>query len=132
MSQDSIAIWTHMSSDPELIAGVRAAEPAAFGYLYERHYLAARNVAAHYCSSASDIDDVVAESFSRVLHALQQGDGPDLAFRAYLFTVVRRTAIELAQRSKRTQPNDNMEVFDRQIGVAPASDGAALEGQKST
>ena len=88
MSPDAIALWTETSSDPELIAGVRAGDGTAFGVLYERHKDAARKVASQYTNSASDVDDVVAESFSRVLRALQRGDGPDLAFRAYLFTIV--------------------------------------------
>lgn len=35
---------------------------------------------------------MVAEAFSRVLASLQLGAGPDVAFRLYLFSVIRRTA----------------------------------------
>ena len=128
MGHEQIALWTDMSSDPELIAGVRAGDTSAFGLLYERHADAARKVAAQYTNSPSDVDDVVAESFSRVLRALQQGDGPDLAFRAYLFTIVRRTGMDLINKGIRTKPRDDMTPFEAAFGFGAASDEPALEG----
>jgi DNA-directed RNA polymerase specialized sigma24 family protein len=88
MEHAGVSLWTEQSSDAELIAGVRSGESVAFGVLFERHGSAARRVAGMYSAVASDVDDIVAEAFARVLKALQQGDGPDMAFRAYLFTVV--------------------------------------------
>ncbi|NTV39987.1 MAG: sigma-70 family RNA polymerase sigma factor, partial [Demequinaceae bacterium] len=123
-----IALWTEMSSDPELIAGVRAGDTAAFGVLYERHADAARKVAAQYTNTPSDIDDVVSESFSRVLRALQQGDGPDLAFRAYLFTIVRRTGMDLINKGIRTKPRDDMSPYEAALGYEASSDEPAMEG----
>ncbi len=128
MGQNQIALWTETSSDPELIAGVRAGDSAAFGVLYERHADAARKVAAQYTNAASDIDDVVSESFSRVLRALQQGDGPDLAFRAYLFTIVRRTGMDLINKGIRTRPRDDMSTFEDALGYEAASDEPAMAG----
>ena len=46
MTNEAIALWTETSSDPELIAGVRAGDGTAFGVLYERHVDAARKVAS--------------------------------------------------------------------------------------
>ena len=128
MGQDMIALWTEMSSDPELIAGVRAGDTAAFGVLYERHADAARKVAAQYTNTPTDIDDVVSESFSRVLRALQQGDGPDLAFRAYLFTIVRRTGMDLINKGIRTKPRDDMSPYESALGYEASSDEPAMEG----
>src|SRR5690606_40709378 len=73
MSSEAISLWTETSSDPELIAGVRAGDTAAFGVLYERHVDAARKVASMYSNSPTDVEDVVSEAFSRVLRALQRG-----------------------------------------------------------
>ncbi|WP_084074279.1 sigma-70 family RNA polymerase sigma factor [Demequina sp. NBRC 110052] len=128
MSSEAMVLWTDASSDPELIAGVRAGDSAAFGVLYERHVAAARKVAATYTNASSDIDDVVSESFSRVLRALQRGDGPDLAFRAYLFTIVRRTGMDLINKGIRTKPRDDMGEFESAMGYEAASDEPALEG----
>lgn len=128
MSPDAIALWTETSSDPELIAGVRAGDGTAFGVLYERHKDAARKVAAQYTNSASDVDDVVAESFSRVLRALQRGDGPDLAFRAYLFTIVRRTGLEIINRGNRTRPGDDMAQYESALGFEAPSDEGTMVG----
>ncbi|WP_084101641.1 sigma-70 family RNA polymerase sigma factor [Demequina sp. NBRC 110051] len=128
MTTEAIALWTETSSDPELIAGVRAGDPAAFGVLYERHVDAARKVAFQYTNSVSDIDDVVSESFSRVLRALQRGDGPDLAFRAYLFTIVRRTGMDVIEKGNRTRPRDDMEPYEAALGYEASSDEPALQG----
>src|SRR3712207_2582617 len=81
-------------SDDQLITAVRSGETAAFGALYGRHVPAARAVAQQYLSDAALAEDVVSEAFSRVLAALQGGGGPDVAFRAYLFAVLRRVAVE--------------------------------------
>ena len=126
MANEMIALWTETSSDPELIAGVRAGDSAAFGVLYERHASAARKVAAQYTNTPSDIDDVVSESFSRVLRALQQGDGPDLAFRAYLFTIVRRTGMDLINKGIRTRPRDDMSPYESSLGYEASSDEPAM------
>jgi RNA polymerase sigma factor (sigma-70 family) len=128
MSQEAISLWTEMSSDPELIAGVRAGDTAAFGVLYERHVEAARKVASMYSNSATDVDDVVSEAFSRVLRALQRGDGPDLAFRAYLFTIVRRTGMDVINKGIRTRPRDDMETFESAIGYETGADEPTLDG----
>ncbi|WP_084124825.1 sigma-70 family RNA polymerase sigma factor [Demequina sp. NBRC 110054] len=128
MSHEAIALWTDSSSDPELIAGVRAGDAGAFGVLYERHVDAARKVAAQYTNTASDIDDVVSESFSRVLRALQRGDGPDLAFRAYLFTIVRRTGMDLINRGIRTRPRDDMSEYETTMGYEASSEEPTMEG----
>lgn len=127
MTSEAIVLWTETSSDPELIAGVRAGDAAAFGVLYERHVGAARKVAAQYTNSASDIDDVVSESFSRVLRALQRGDGPDLAFRAYLFTIVRRTGLDIINKGIRTKPRDDMSPYESAIGYEASSDEPAID-----
>jgi RNA polymerase sigma factor (sigma-70 family) len=59
---------------------------------------------ARRCSRASaDVDDLVAETFTRVLVALLAGRGPDSAFRAYLFTTLRNLACDKARRDRRLQ-----------------------------
>ncbi len=127
MDNARVSLWTQQSSDAELIAGVRAGESAAFGVLFERHGSAARRVAGMYSAVASDIDDIVSEAFAKVLKALQQGDGPDMAFRAYLFTVVRRTGLDMIAKGKRTRPDEDMTAHDKAIGYEKPSDEPALD-----
>ena len=79
--------------DAELIAAVRGGDNEAYGLLFERHVEAARRLARQLVRG-SDADDLVSEAFAKVLTVLQRGDGPDLAFRAYLLTAVRRLHID--------------------------------------
>ncbi len=80
-------------SDAELISAVRSGDTDAYGELFTRHVEAARRLARQLVS-AGDVDDLVSEAFAKVLVVLQRGGGPDLAFRAYLLTAVRRLHVD--------------------------------------
>ena len=79
--------------DAELITAVRGGDVSAYGTLFERHVDAARRLARQ-LTSPSDADDLVSDAFAKVLRVLQNGGGPDLAFRAYLLTAVRRLHVD--------------------------------------
>ena len=108
-----------LASDAELITAVRSGESAAFGVLYERHAGAARAVAHQYSNAPADAEDAVADAFQRVFSTIQGGAGPDVAFRAYLFTVVRRVAMTRIEGTRRVQTTDDMATFEAAIGPAP-------------
>jgi RNA polymerase sigma factor (sigma-70 family) len=78
------------SDDADLLTMVRAGDRAAFGLLYQRHCEAARRLARELVVSPAEVDEVVSETFARVLDAVQGGGGPADAFRPYLLTAVRR------------------------------------------
>ena len=100
------------SSDAELISAVRSGNADAYGILYERHAGAARRVARQVTPSPADVDDVVSETFTRVLAAIRRGSGPAEAFRPYLVTAARRVALDHL-RGQRTQvPTDDAELPD--------------------
>src|SRR6478736_8292126 len=80
-------------SDAELISAVRSGEVAAYGELFARHVDAARRLGRQLVPGP-DVDDLVSEAFAKVLVVLQRGAGPDLAFRAYLLTAVRRLHVD--------------------------------------
>src|SRR5882757_972855 len=84
---------TSEPSDAELITAVRAGDRDAYGVLWGRHETAARNLARQIAKS-SDVDELVSESFYRVLRALDGGGGPDGAFRPYLLSTLRRVNID--------------------------------------
>ncbi len=94
-------------SDEELIAQVRAGETAAYGQLFARHHKVAKKVAVTQLARRSNADDVVSDSFARVLTAIQAGKGPNVAFRPYLLTTVRRACIDHGRAGQRETPVDS-------------------------
>ncbi len=127
-SRRSAEIWSELSSDAELITAARAGDSAAFGTLYERHAPAARAVARQYTRSSADAEDIVSDGFIKVFAVVRAGGGPDIAFRAYLFTVVRRLAYAGAQGGRRVQPTDDMAIFETAFGAAGSPEDPALAG----
>jgi RNA polymerase sigma factor (sigma-70 family) len=102
------ACTTATASDGELIDAVRAGDTQAYGTLYERHAAAARRLASQFVRGSADAEDVVAETFTRVLRVIRRGGGPAEAFRPYLLTAVRRVACDQL-RGQRTQiPTDDL------------------------
>lgn len=101
-------------SDAELISAVRAGDTHAYGQLFERHRLAAERMARQ-IARGSDVDDLVAESFSRVMVLLQDGRGPDEAFRAYLLTSIRRLHIDRVRASNKVWSTAHEADLDRAV-----------------
>ncbi|GAB7004083.1 hypothetical protein JCM18899A_15550 [Nocardioides sp. AN3] len=97
--------------DAELISAVRAGDLGAYGLLFERHVEAARRLARQLVA-AGDVDDLVSEAFTKVLAVLQRGGGPDLAFRAYLLTSVRRLHVDKIRGGARLQTTDDLTPYD--------------------
>lgn len=113
-------------SDGELISAVRGGDADAYGELFARHVDAARRLARQLVS-AGDVDDLVSEAFAKVLVVLQRGGGPDLAFRAYLLTAVRRLHVDRVRSTARLHTTGDLTPFDPGI---PFRD-TAVEGFES-
>ncbi|WP_395655934.1 sigma-70 family RNA polymerase sigma factor [Nocardioides sp.] len=113
-------------SDAELISAVRSGDTDAYGELFARHVDAARRLGRQLVS-AGDVDDLVSEAFAKVLHVLQRGGGPDLAFRAYLLTAVRRLHVDRIRLTARLHTTDDLTPFDPGV---PFRD-TAVEGFES-
>ena len=79
--------------DAQLIAAARTGDAEAYGELTARHSGSARRLARLLVPS-DEVEDLVAEAFAKVRLVLQRGDGPDLAFRPYLLTAVRRLHVD--------------------------------------
>ncbi|HEY0636547.1 MAG TPA: sigma-70 family RNA polymerase sigma factor, partial [Pseudonocardiaceae bacterium] len=103
-------------SDAELIADVRDGSTersaAAYAALYERHRIAARNLARQLSRSPAEADDLVSEAFAKLLDALRSGGGPESAFRAYLLTALRHGAYDRTRRDKRLEFSDDVSAYD--------------------
>lgn len=113
-------------SDAELISQVRGGDVDAYGDLFSRHRGAAERLARQLVQGA-DVDDLVSEAFAKVLNVLLGGGGPDVAFRAYLLTAVRRLHVDRIRATNKATPTDDLEPYD--AGV-PFSDTviAGFEG----
>ncbi len=98
-------------SDGELIAAVRGGDRHAYGMLFERHRTSALRLARQLAGS-SDADDLVSDAFVKILRVLSAGGGPDLAFRPYLLTAVRRLHVDRIRHNARVRPTDELESFD--------------------
>lgn len=107
------------TSDIALIERTRDGDLQAYGVLHERHAGAARALARRMSRSDADADDLVSEGFARVLGALQRGKGPDVAFRPYLLSTVRRLAYDRTTRERREAPS---ETSDDTVGEATSTD----------
>jgi RNA polymerase sigma factor (sigma-70 family) len=81
--------------DSSLLAAVREGDVAAYGVLYERHLGAARRAAAAVATTHAEREDLVAESFTKVLRILRNGQGPADQFRPYLLTTIRNSMISI-------------------------------------
>ena len=99
-------------SDAELISAVREGDSAAFGQLYTRHVDAARRLARTLVRGSSDVDDLVAETFAKLLGKLKDGGGPDTSFRAYLLTSLRNTFYDRTRRDRRVEVTDDLTRHD--------------------
>ncbi|MGW8552633.1 sigma-70 family RNA polymerase sigma factor [Streptomyces tubercidicus] len=99
-------------SDAHLIASTRAGDCAAYEELYSRHRKAAAAYARRFASCEVDIDDLVAEAFTNVLHVIRKGAGPTEFFRAYLLRSIKHYAFRNARQQQRTVLTDVWDSHD--------------------
>ena len=107
----SVSLSIDGPGDAELISAVRGGDVDAYGELFARHVDAARRLARQ-LSGPADADDLVSDAFTKVLTVLQRGGGPDLAFRAYLLTAVRRLHVDKIRAGSRLRSVDDLTPFD--------------------
>ena len=100
-------------SDAELIASVRNGDLEAYGELFSRHHHAAERMARQLVGQA-DADDLAGDAFAKVLDALRGGGGPDVSFRAYLLTTVRRVHVDRMRSGKRFTATDDIAAYERE------------------
>ena len=85
---------------------------AAYGELYRRHVSAAQGLARQLARGPAEVDDVVADTFAKVLDLIRRGGGPQDAFRPYLLTAVRRGAYDRYRGERRSVVTDEIEAYD--------------------
>ncbi|WP_431277124.1 sigma-70 family RNA polymerase sigma factor [Leifsonia poae] len=86
-------------SDAELLYRLRSGHNDAYGELWNRHSKAGISVARSVTSSL-DPDDLVSEAFAKILTTIKRGNGPEGAFRPYLYTTIRNVAATWGGRQR--------------------------------
>jgi len=115
-------------SDADLITASRSGDAAAYDTLYRRHAPAARTLARQLVRGQAEADDVVAETFAKILDLLRRGGGPEGAFRPYLLTAVRRAAYDRHRAERRQIVTDQME---HRTGLVPRRAGTRRRADRS-
>lgn len=87
-------------SDEDLLLLARSGDSSAFAEIYRRYEAPARRYARSIVGR-DDVDDVIAESFAKMLRALKAGRGPADHPVRYLMVTVRTTAITHSTRSNK-------------------------------
>lgn len=99
-------------SDAELISAVRSGDPKAYGELFARHSAAVTAMARYYARDNFTADDLTSDAFERTMNVIRGGGGPDVSFRAYIYTSVRRLAYEQTEKGRRTYVTDDFTEFE--------------------
>lgn len=97
------------SIDDELVARTRDGERDAYAQLWRRHSGAGLAYAAS-VTSMFDAADLVSESFTKIMVALRNGNGPRRGFRGYLYATIRNTAATWGNARKEV-PIDDPDAF---------------------
>lgn len=112
-------------SDAELLSALRAGDRGSYEALWRRHSEAARRYA--YRLFPARADDLVSESFLAIYQQVTTTDkGPQFAFRSYLKTVIRNTAIAWRKDAERVLTSDDLDQVELRDGLS------AVEQQSSS
>jgi RNA polymerase sigma factor (sigma-70 family) len=113
--------------DRTLLLRVRAGDDDAFTELYERHVGPVRRLAWALTRNAAEAEDLVAESFFRVLRVVRRGRGPVDNARPYLLTVARRVASEWSSNRSEIPVEDVTASGNAPLDENDGSAGVELE-----
>jgi len=105
-------------SDADLVAAVRSGDTGAYGTLYVRHASGARRLASTLVRDRADADDLVAETFAKVLATLRAGRGPAHAFRPYLYTTLKHLRYDRLRNDQRIELTDDLSRFEAGVPFA--------------
>ena len=115
-----------MADDSALIISARAGDQQAFAALHRTHYRRALHEARKILPNRLDVEDCVSAAFASTFMAMRKGGGPTEAFRPYLLTSVRNSALQLVRLRRYTseqatdeiEPEPHVDLYE--IGADPA------------
>jgi len=115
--------------DEELMARVTARDPDAFEYLYDRYAPITLGIIVKIVQDRAEGEEALQESFWRVWNQAATFDPTKGPFRAWLFSIARRQALDLLRRRNVRPQAARDENEERRFEQAPAPDdvGQAAE-----
>ncbi|MER8188447.1 sigma-70 family RNA polymerase sigma factor [Kitasatospora sp. NPDC094015] len=126
-------------TDAQLAALLREpASPAGpavhvvMGEVFARHHPAVLAYARTCCRDAATAHDLAAEAFARTYRAVTAGAGPQHAWRPYLLTCVRHTAVDWAREGARTQLSDDFESWADSLPAGHDAERAVLAAEEAS
>ncbi|MFJ1706930.1 sigma-70 family RNA polymerase sigma factor [Kitasatospora sp. NPDC088346] len=112
-----------------------AAGPAVrdvMGEVFARHHPAVLAYARTCCRDAATAHDLAAEAFARTYRSVASGAGPHHAWRPYLLTCVRHTAVDWARDGARTQLSDDFESWADTLPAGQDVESAVLAAEEGS
>ncbi|MBL5972767.1 MAG: sigma-70 family RNA polymerase sigma factor [Candidatus Leucobacter sulfamidivorax] len=109
------------SSDAELLTLLRGGEADAYTELWRRHIQPALRFAGRLAPGRAD--DLASESFLAVYHQITvAGNGPESAFRAYLFTTMRNIAMRWRKETDLVETDPDLDSIELEDGLSALID----------
>lgn len=112
------------ASDEELMARVTARDTAAFEYLYDRYAPVTLGIIVRIVQDRAEGEEVLQESFWRVWNQAATFDPEKGPFRAWLFSIARRQALDLLRRRNVRPQAARDEAEERRFEQTPSLDPA--------
>ncbi|MFI8460759.1 sigma-70 family RNA polymerase sigma factor [Kitasatospora sp. NPDC085464] len=126
-------------TDAELAGLLRApaaaagpAVPDVMGEVFARHHAAVLAYARTCCRDAATAQDLAAEAFARTYRSVTAGGGPEHAWRPYLLTCVRHTAVDWAREGNRTRLSDDFEAWADTLPAGQDVEAAVLAAEEGS
>jgi RNA polymerase sigma-70 factor (ECF subfamily) len=108
-----------MSDADRWLPGVRKLDPEALGAVYDALSPELFRFAYRLLADSQAAEDVVAETFSRLLTAIRRGGGPETYLRAYLYRVAHNLTMD---HHRAGTPLSLEDAGDRLLAEGPSSD----------
>jgi len=115
-----------MSYADSWLPGVRRLDPEALGAVYDALSPGLFRFAYRLLGDSQIAEDVVAETFSRLLTAIRNGGGPQVYLRAYLYRIAHNLAMD---HHRATAPLPLEEADDRLLAEGLSLDDDARDRQ---
>ena len=93
-------------NEKELLRGAQAFEMDSLATIYDTFSPAIYTYSQRLLGNEALSEDCVAETFSRFLHAIKNGYGPDKNLRAYLYRIAHNWITDYYRRHHPDQPGD--------------------------
>ncbi len=116
-------------SDQQLVQWIADGDASCLGTLFERHHMALYNFMLQMTHNRMLSEDLVQESFMRVLKSARTFRG-DASFRCWLFNIARNRFYDHLRKNNRLQPFDESELESpTELEGDPATEFEGFERQ---